>query len=79
VPARSVDDGRYRAVVYAAAEAILSAGMKSEVSEADSHEALRVSYPEYFAQPGASANTCHQRFVRARADIRTLLKAVAGT
>jgi hypothetical protein len=78
VPARSADGGRYRAIVYGAAEAILSAGIKSQPSEADSNEAFRVSYPEYFAPPGASANTCHQRFVRARADARALLKAVAG-
>jgi DNA-directed RNA polymerase specialized sigma24 family protein len=78
VPARSADEGRYRTVVYAAAVAILSAGMKSEVSEADSNEAFRASYPEYFAQPGASANTCHQRFLRARGDVRALLQAVAG-
>lgn len=78
VPARSADEGRYRAVIYAAAEAILCAGMKSEVSEADSNEAFRVAYPEYFAQPGASPNTCHQRFLRARADVRALLQAVAS-
>src|SRR5579863_1751372 len=76
VPKRSPDPGRYREVVYAAAEAILSAGMKGEPSEADSNEAFRALYPEYFAQPGASANTCHQRFLRARADVRELLQAV---
>lgn len=64
--------------MYAAAEAILSAGMKGEPSKADSNEAFRVLYPEYFAQPGASANACHQRFIRARADVRALIQAVAG-
>jgi hypothetical protein len=78
VPARSADPGRYRAVIYAAAEQILSAGMKGESIEADSNEAFRASCPEYFAQPGASANTCHQRFLRARADVRALLQAVAS-
>ena len=78
VPARSADVDRYRAVIYAAAERILSAGMSSDPSEADGNEAFRVSYPEYFAQPSASANTRHQRFVRGRADVRALLKAVAG-
>ncbi len=78
VPARSADLGRYRAIIYAAAEQILSDGMKSEPSEADGNEAFRLSYPEYFAQPGASANTCHHRFVRARADVRALLQAVAS-
>jgi DNA-directed RNA polymerase specialized sigma24 family protein len=76
VPARSADPGRYRAVIYAAACQILSDGGKGEVSEADSNEALQASYPEYFAQPGASANTCHQRCLRARADVRKLLQAL---
>ena len=49
-----------------------------EPSEADINGAFRVLYPEYFAQSGASANACHQRFVRARADVRALLQAVAN-
>ena len=52
--------------------------MNSDPSEADSNEAFRVSYPEYFAQSGASVNTCHERFVRARADVRALLQAATG-
>jgi hypothetical protein len=78
LPGRSGDPGRYRVVIYTTAERILSAGMNGNPSEADGNEAFRVSYPEYFAQPGASANTCHQRLARARADVRALLKAVAG-
>jgi len=78
VPGRSPNNVRYREVVYAAAEAILSAGMRGEPSEADSIEAFRVSYAEYFAQPGAAVNTCHQRFVRARADVRALLQALGS-
>jgi Sigma-70 region 2 len=78
VPERSPDHGRYRAVVYATAEQILSAGMRGEPSEDDSIEAFRASYAEYFAQPGAAANACHQRFVRARADVRALLYAVGS-
>jgi DNA-directed RNA polymerase specialized sigma24 family protein len=75
LPARSRDSSRHRAVVYAAACQILSDGMKGEASEADTNEALQASYPEYFAQLGASANTCHQRFLRTRSDIRALLQA----
>jgi DNA-directed RNA polymerase specialized sigma24 family protein len=78
VSARSADRSRYREVIYAAASQILSAGMKGEASEADSIEAFRESYPEYFAQSGVAANTCHQRFLRARADVRALLQAVAS-
>ena len=76
VAARSGDPDRYRAVVYAAAEAILRAGLSGDSSDADSNEAFRAAYPEYFDQPGAAANTRHQRLLRARADIRSLLQAV---
>ena len=31
-------------------------------SDVDSNDAFRAAYPEYFAQPGASANLLHQRF-----------------
>jgi hypothetical protein len=76
VPARSRDSGRYRAVIYAAAEQILHAGISGDVSEADTNDTLRASYPEYFQQPDAAPNTCDQRFCRARVDIRALLRSV---
>lgn len=75
VPARSGDPDRYRAVVYAAAEQILRDGISGESSQADSNEAFRASYPEYFDQPGATPNTRYQRLLRARADTRALLQA----
>ena len=78
VPARSRDAGRYRAVIYAAAEHILRAGISGDVSEADTNETLRASYPEYFQQPDAAPNTCDQRFCRARVDIRALLRTVVS-
>jgi len=76
VPARSADPARYRAVIADAAEQILQAGMRGEPSEADLPPALRAAYPEYFAQPGVSTNTCDQHYHRARKDVRNLLKAV---
>jgi hypothetical protein len=76
VPARSHDSGRYRAVIYAAAEQILRAGISGDVTEADTNDTLRASYPEYFQQPGAAPNTCDQRFHRARMDARALLRSV---
>jgi Sigma-70 region 2 len=76
VPARSRDSGRYRAVIYAAAEQILRAGIKGDVAEADTNDTLRASYPEYFQQPGTAPNTCDQRFSRARMDARSLLRSV---
>ena len=77
VPARSAAPSRYRAVISDAVEEILRAGVSGEASEADLPPALREAYPEYFAQPGASANTCDQRCHRARKDVRKLLIAVA--
>jgi DNA-directed RNA polymerase specialized sigma24 family protein len=76
VPARSPAPDRYRAVVYAAAEQILRDGISGDSSEADSNEAFRASYPEYFDQPGTTPNTRHQRLLRARADTRNLLQSV---
>ena len=78
LPARSDDPARYRAVIYAAAEQILRDGITGEPSEADANDAFRASYPEYFDQPGASPNTCHQRFRRARMDVRELLLTVVS-
>lgn len=67
---------RYRTVVYAAAGQILRDAISGESSEANSNDAFRTSYPEYFDQPGAPPGIRHQRFRRARADIMKLLQAV---
>jgi DNA-directed RNA polymerase specialized sigma24 family protein len=75
-PARSDDPGRYRATIYAAAVQIVR-DAQNGVSDADSNEAFRAAYPEYFAQPDASANLLHQRFSRGRADVKALLRRVA--
>ncbi len=76
VPGRSSDPARYRRVIYAAAEQILRAEIYGEPSEADSNDAFRASYPEYFEALGAVKNTSHQRLSRARLDVRELLQAV---
>jgi Sigma-70 region 2 len=78
VPARSEDPAHYRAVIYAAAEQILRDGVTGEASEADANDALRRAYPEYFDQLGAATATLHQRFRRARLDVRGLLQAVVS-
>jgi DNA-directed RNA polymerase specialized sigma24 family protein len=77
VPARSDEPSRYRAVIYDIVEQILCAGINGEPSEADKNDALRVAYPEYFDEAGASRDTCHQRFRRARLDVSALLQVVA--
>jgi DNA-directed RNA polymerase specialized sigma24 family protein len=76
VPVRSSDPERYRDLIVVVAEQVLHDGIDGATSEADSHQALRATYPEWFDQPGCAANTGHQRFCRARADVRDLLKAV---
>ena len=78
IPARSGDPGRYRAVIYNTAEQVLRDGINGEPCDADSNGALRAVYPEYFAEPSASADLLHQRFRRARLDVRALLKNVVN-
>lgn len=78
VPARSDDPTRYRAVICAAAEHILLDGISGEASEADANDAFRAAYPEYFDQPDAAKATLHQRFRRARMDVRGLLQDVVS-
>jgi hypothetical protein len=78
IPARSREPGCYKALIYAAAEQVLHAGMSGDGVEADTNDMLRVSYPEYFQQPGAAPNTCDQRFRRARMDVRALLRSVVS-
>jgi DNA-directed RNA polymerase specialized sigma24 family protein len=78
VPVRSNDATRYRMVIYAAAEQVLRDAINAEPSEADTNDALRAAYPAYFNQPGVAVNTCHQRFRRAREDVRALLQEVVN-
>ena len=76
VPSRSDDPDRYRGVISDAAGQVLCDGINGESSEADSNDAFRAAYSEYFDQPDAAPNTLHQRFRRARTDVRALLQAV---
>jgi hypothetical protein len=78
VPARSDDPGRYRTVVCDAAGQVLRDGINAEPSDADSNDTFRAAYPEYFAQPGASPDLLHQRFRRARVDVKALLQAIVN-
>ncbi len=76
VPSRSGDPDRYRNVIVTVAEQVLCDLIQGEPSEADSKDAFRTAYPEWFGEPGCAENTCRQRFHRARADVRALLQAV---
>lgn len=76
IPARSDDPRRYKTVIFHAAEQVLIDSLNGDASDADSNDSFCAAYPEYFNQPGAAPNTCHQRFRRAREDVRALLQAV---
>jgi DNA-directed RNA polymerase specialized sigma24 family protein len=76
VPARSDNAAYYRTLIYALAEQVLRDAINAEPSEADTNDALQAAWPEYFNPPGAASNNCHQRFRRARTDMRSLLQVV---
>jgi hypothetical protein len=76
VPGRSDDADRYRDVIVTVAERVLRAIVDGDVSRADVNQALRARYPEWFGREASAAGNGHQRFSRARADIRDLLKCV---
>lgn len=78
VPGRSPDPGRYRDVIVTVAGRVFVAIVTEDVSDADSNPSLRASYPEWFAEPECTENTCHQRFCRARADVRGLLRTIVS-
>jgi DNA-directed RNA polymerase specialized sigma24 family protein len=78
VPARSDDPDRYRSVVTATAEHVLRDCSNGEQGDADSNDAFQAAFPEYFDEPGAPLNTLHQRFSRARADVRALLQGAVN-
>jgi hypothetical protein len=53
-------------------------GIGGEPSDADSNDAFRAAYLAWFNHPDCEANTLHQRFRRAREDVKALLHAVVG-
>lgn len=78
IPPRSHEPDRYRAVIAVAAEQVLRDAIDGVSGESDSNDAFRAAYPEYFDQPGATPNTLHQRFRRAREDVKALLQTVVS-
>ena len=75
VPGRSGEPDRYRGVIVTVAEQVLRDAIDDRASQADSDDAFRAAYPEWFDQPGATADTHHRRFRRARLDVRHVLQA----
>jgi hypothetical protein len=78
VPGRSADPKRYCAVIVTASERVLHVNVTGDVSDADSNSELIAAYPEWFAEPGCAENTRHQRFCRARGDVRYLLSTIVS-
>ncbi len=76
IPGRSPDPERYRDAVAVTAEWLLLAIISGDVCDADHNPALRAAYPEYFNDPDAAENTLHQRYSRARADVRSMLQSI---
>lgn len=76
VPGRSPDPYRYRTLIFDCAEAVLVAVVTGDVSDADSNSCLSARYPAWFAEEGCTTANLHQRFKRARDDLRTLLLLV---
>jgi DNA-directed RNA polymerase specialized sigma24 family protein len=76
VPGRSPRPDRYRSVIVAVAGRVFCTILSGDVSNADSDEALRAAYPDWFTEEGSTPDNHHQRFSRARADVRAVLKIV---
>jgi hypothetical protein len=78
VPSRSSDPGRYSELIVSVAEQVLRSLVAADVCDADGNQALRLAYPEWFAELGGKVGNAHQRFSRARADVRGLLRMVVS-
>jgi DNA-directed RNA polymerase specialized sigma24 family protein len=76
VASRSPRPVHYQGVIVAVSGRVLVAIVTGDVCDADSNAALCADYPEWFAEPGCTENTLHQRLSRARADVRALLRTI---
>jgi DNA-directed RNA polymerase specialized sigma24 family protein len=76
IPARSNDSARYHELIHAAGRQVLLGHLSLEPNDPAFPNVMRVTYPDYFNEPGAAPNTLHQRISRARDDIKALLRAI---
>jgi hypothetical protein len=76
VAARSSDPDRYRDVICSVSERVLLDSLNGEASDAALNGSLLAVYPEYFGEIGTAANALHQRFRRAREDVKALLRRI---
>jgi hypothetical protein len=78
VKARSPQPQRYKILIVTIAERVLRATITRDVCDADSNPELAAAYPEWFADPGCSADTRYQRFSRARGDVKDVLRCIVN-
>lgn len=76
IPANSADPERYRAVIFAVAEAVLAGD--GPATRGEINDALKACYPRWFDAPDVKLATLYQRRCRARESIRMLILAVIG-
>jgi DNA-directed RNA polymerase specialized sigma24 family protein len=76
VAGRSAHPDRYRDHIVALAEAFLMTAALAEASDKGMRDKLQGEYPEWFAEPDCAKNARDQRFSRAHADLRALLRQV---
>jgi hypothetical protein len=76
ISANSADPERYRAVIFAVAEALLAGD--GPATRAEINDALKACYPRWFDAREVKPATLHQRRCRARESIRLLIFAVIG-
>jgi hypothetical protein len=77
IPGRSNDPARYRELIHAAGKQVLLGHLSLEPNDPPAFpNVMRVTYPDYFNEPGAAPNTLYQRISRARDDIKALLRAI---
>jgi DNA-directed RNA polymerase specialized sigma24 family protein len=77
IPACSPSPDRYRAVILAVTEAIVTGEGPS--NRAETNDALAAAYPEWFDASDVTPSTTYQRRCRARESIRQILTTLVGS
>lgn len=76
VPGRSADPHRYREAIVSVAVQMLLGACTDDFADDDLKWALCTAYPRWFAGGNVATANIDQRFTRARADLKGLLRAV---
>jgi DNA-directed RNA polymerase specialized sigma24 family protein len=76
IPGRSDDPARYREIILALAESLLTGD--GPATQAEINQALTDAYPRWFGPEGSPPATVHQRLCRARKSLRLILAEVVS-